>query len=279
MMARRNLLREKLTAGEPTFGTRLHNQWPTITELVGLSQQFDYVEILAEYAPYDAFSLENVGRAIHLFDHMTGLVKLPQELRAHTAVRAISGGIQNVLFTDVRSAEDVRECIKMVKAESPETGGLRGVGQGRDVGIVLDVGSPEYVRSTADTVCAFMIEKKGAVEDLEAILDVPGVDMVQFGPADYLMGMGLAGQRDHPALKEAREYMISAALRKGVAPRAEIQGPDEAEYYLNLGVRHFCMGTDTRVLFNWYREQGTRLREVVGVQRVVGAGASSYAGA
>ena len=43
-----------------------------------------------------------------------------------------------------------------------------------------------------------MIEKRQCVEDLEAILAVPGIDMVQFGPADYAMSIGLAGQWAHP---------------------------------------------------------------------------------
>ena len=255
-------LRELLNAGQPSLGTRLHSAWPTITELVGQSGCFDYVEILAEYAPYELFALENLGRAINLFDHMTGMIKVPQENRAHVAVRALSSGIPNVLFADVRTVADVRECVRAVRAETPELGGLRGVGQGRDVGIVLDVGSAAYVQSTAESVVALMIEKKQAIEDLEALLAVPGVDMVQFGPADYAMSIGVAGQRDHPAVREAERYLIETALRLGITPRAEIHDPGEAEPYLAMGVRHFCMGTDVRTLFFWYRDRGAQLRAI-----------------
>ena len=48
---RRNRLREKLAAGEPTLGTHLLSCWPTLVELIGASGQFDYVEFTAEYAP------------------------------------------------------------------------------------------------------------------------------------------------------------------------------------------------------------------------------------
>ncbi|HWE63248.1 MAG TPA: aldolase/citrate lyase family protein [Chloroflexota bacterium] len=259
---RRNQLRELLNTGRPSLGTRLHSAWPTITELVGQSGCFDYVEILAEYAPYELFSLENLGRAINLFDQMTGMIKVPQENRAHVAVRALNSGIANVLFADVRTVADVRECVRAVRAETPELGGLRGVGQGRDVGIVLEVGSAAYAQSTAESVVALMIEKKQAIEDLEALLSVPGVDMVQFGPADYAMSIGVVGQRGHPAVREAERYMIETALRKGITPRAEIHDPSEAEPYLALGVRHFCMGTDVRTLFFWYRDRGARMREI-----------------
>ena len=52
-------------------------------------------------------------------------------------------------------------------------------------------------------VIAVMIEKASAVENLEAVLSVKGLDMVQFGPADYSMSIGLPGQFKHPKVKEA----------------------------------------------------------------------------
>ena len=260
---RKNRLRELLRSGEPSLGTRLETQWPAIVELVGYSGVFDYVEILAEYAPYDLFSLDNVGRAIDLFDHMTGMIKIQQESRQHLAVRAISSGIQNVLFADVRSVAEAEQCIRAVRAETPQTGGLAGSRHGRDVGIIQERGSPAWVQSLEDVVVALMIEKKGAVENLAAILSLRGVDMVQFGPSDYAMSIGKVGQRTDPEVMEARTYTIETALKMGVAPRAEINSPEDAEYYLNLGVKHFSMGIDVRTLLEWYQESGARMRDIL----------------
>ena len=67
---RRNRLRELLNADQPSLGTHIHSSWPTIIELVGHSGMFDYVEFVGEYAPYDLYALENIGRAVDLFDHM-----------------------------------------------------------------------------------------------------------------------------------------------------------------------------------------------------------------
>ena len=73
---RPNRLRQILRAGAPSLGTHLAISWPSIVELVGHSQMFDYVEFVAEYAPYDLHVLENLGRAIELFPHMTGMTKI-----------------------------------------------------------------------------------------------------------------------------------------------------------------------------------------------------------
>ncbi|NKB71728.1 MAG: 2,4-dihydroxyhept-2-ene-1,7-dioic acid aldolase [Candidatus Latescibacteria bacterium] len=268
---RRNRLRELLDANEPSMGTHIHNSWPSIVELVGHTGMFDYVEFVGEYAPYDLFSLENLGRSVDLFDHMSAMMKIEQQPRTYLTVRCIGSGIQNVLFADPRTVEDVEECVRSVRAESPDTGGLHGVGMRRDVGFVLEGGTPAFVQALEDAVVALMIEKDSAVKNLEALLSVPGVDMVQFGPSDYSMSLGLIGQAGHPKVKEAEEYVIKTALEMGIAPRAEINSPDQAQRYLDLGVIHFCMGTDMSILFNWFKEEGAGLRKVFGEKLGKGA--------
>jgi 4-hydroxy-2-oxoheptanedioate aldolase len=261
---RRNRLRELLKADKPTLGTHLLCSWPTIVELVGQTGMFDYVEFLAEYAPYDLYALENLGRAVALFDHMSSMMKIEQEPRTYLTIRAIGSGIQNVLFADPRTVEDVQACVRAVRAESPRSGGLHGVGMRRDVGVVAEPGTPAFVQALDEAVVALMIEKAAAVENLEALLSVPGVDMVQFGPADYAMSIGLAGQWDHPKVKDAEHYVIEMALKKGIAPRAEIARPEEAKKYLDMGVKHFCIGWDVSILFQWFKENGKAMRQLVG---------------
>jgi len=109
-----------------------------------------------------------------------------------------------------------------------------------------------------------MIEKKEAVEDLAAILEVPGVDMVQFGPGDHSHSVGLAGQLTHPAVLEAERFTIETALRTGIAPRAEPIDSRGAKRFLEMGVKHFGIGTDTTTLYDWSREHGGRRRAMLG---------------
>ena len=49
----------------------------------------------------------------------------------------------------------------------------------------------------------------------------------------------------------------------GIAPRAEISRPSEAKAYLDLGVRHFCMGWDVSILFDWFKAEGGALRDLL----------------
>jgi 4-hydroxy-2-oxoheptanedioate aldolase len=261
---RHNRLRELLNAGQPTLATHIHSSWPSLIELVGHSGMFDYVEFVAEYAPYDLYALENLGRAVDLFPHMSAMMKIEQEPRTYLTVRAIGSGIQNVLFADPRTVADVEECVRAVRAETPQARGRHGVGMRRDVGFLLEAGQPAFAAALDDAVVALMIEKAPAVENLEALLSVTGVDMVQFGPADYSMSIGLTGQFTHPRVLEAERHVIQTALKMGIAPRAEISRPEEAKRYLDMGVKHFCIGTDVCILFDWFKGTGGDMNKLLG---------------
>ena len=260
---RRNRLRELLDRGSPSLGTHVLSSWPTITELVGQSRQWDYVEFVAEYAPWTMHDLDNLGRAIELFPDFSGMIKVEQDTRGHLAMRAIGSGIQNVLFADVRTAADARQCVRSVRPEHPEHGGRHGVGMRRDVRTLAHAGSPEWIRALGESVVVLMIEKKEAVENLDAILSVEGIDMVQFGPADYAMSMGWSRATAGEEIREAERCVIEAALRRGIQPRAEIGAAPDAQYYLELGVRHFCVGHDVGILHNWWTQEGGRMRSLL----------------
>ncbi len=260
---RKNRLRELLNADKPSLGTHVHSPWPSVMELVGISGAFDYVEYVAEYAPYDLHTFENLARAVELYDPMSSMIKVEQEPRGYLAGRAIGAGIQNVLFADVRTVEDAHECVGSVRAESPDSGGMHGASMRRNVQFGGDAGSPEFIQAMDDVVIALMIEKAPAVENLEALLSVKGVDMVQFGPADYSMSIGLPRQFGHEKVKAAEKHVIETALKMGVAPRAEIGHPDQAQAYLALGVRHFCMGTDVSILLSWFKTEGEAMAKIL----------------
>src|SRR4030095_7877164 len=176
MTRHKTRLRELLREGKPSLGTHLLSTWPTVTELVGQVGSWDYIEIVAESAPWTMHDPDTLGRAIELSPDFTGMIKIEQDTRGHLAMRAIGSGIQNLLFADVRTPEEALQCVRGTRAEHPEHRGLHGVGMRRDVRTVLEGGSAAFVTALADAVVVLMIEKKEAVENLEAILDVPGVD-------------------------------------------------------------------------------------------------------
>jgi 4-hydroxy-2-oxoheptanedioate aldolase len=109
-----------------------------------------------------------------------------------------------------------------------------------------------------------MIERKSSVDVLEEILAVKGVDMVQFGPADYSMSLDMPGQWDHPEVIKAGKIIIETAIKMGVRPRIEIFNFEDAKPYMDMGVKDFCIGWDVYTVYRYCQEQGEGLAKLLG---------------
>ncbi len=119
------------------------------------------------------------------------------------------------------------------------------------------------LRPLDDTVVALMIEKKSAVDQLDEILSLGGIDMIQWGPADYSLSIGRPGEWRQPDIEAVERQVIESGLKMGIPPRAEIESVDQAKYYLDMGVRHFTLGTDVKILFDWLKGNGEDLRKAL----------------
>jgi 2-keto-3-deoxy-L-rhamnonate aldolase RhmA len=77
------------------------------------------------------------------------------------------------------------------------------------------------------------------------------------------MSLGMPGQRQHPDVLQAGQRVFETALRMGVPPRAEILTADEAKRYLDMGVRHFSISYDLRILHSFWQENGEQVRRAL----------------
>lgn len=259
-----NRLRELLRQHRPSVATRISSRWGLITELAAYGQCYDYIEYLAEYAPLQTEDLENLARACELHG-MGSIVKVDFQNRFWAAQKALAAGIQGVLFTDCKTPSEVEECIYMTMPDAPEYGGRFGYPSYRWIGYHPNRPQMDYAKMAAESVRIFMIEKKEAVDRIEEICRIPGVDMIQFGPSDYSMSCGRnAADPDWiRCRREAERHCIRVALEHGVEPRCEIESVQEAPYYMDLGVRHFCLGDQVKILRNWWAENGSQLRSMI----------------
>ena len=257
-----NKIRELLRNGSPTIATRIVSTWPTITEAIGSTGNFDYIEFVAEYAPFSQVDLENICRAAELHG-MGTMIKVDLQNRVYVAQKAMASGFQAVLLVDHKTPAEVKESLFHLKPDTPEDGGRFGYPNRRWIGYQPNLPQMEYARMVRDTVIALMIEKKEALDNIDEICSIPGVDMVQFGPSDYSMSVGRNAADYKSEYKEAERGMIASALSHGVAPRCEINAPEDARYYMDLGVNHFCLGDELRNNMTYWRTMGGGLREIV----------------
>ncbi len=261
---KKNRLRELLNEGKPTLAIHMINTSPQIVEMIGHSGVIDCIEFVGEYASWGLNDLENFARAVELFPRMSSMMKVDPEPRVFITTRALDAGIQNVLFADCQTAEEVKECVRAVRTTIPQDGGYHTCTARRSVGYGLEAGSAEWAEAQREVVIAIMIENAPAMENLEEILSVEGIDMVNFGPCDYALSIGKPGGRHSPEVKRKERDMIELALKKGVHPRVDaVSSLEEAKEFIEMGVRHFCTGTDLRIIYDWCKQNGEEMRKLL----------------
>ena len=258
-----NSLRAKIDAGQPTIGTHILFTDPDIPEIIGDTGLFDYAEFAAEYSVLDMNNLYHFARAAQC-GNLPLMIKPDQEGQGFWTQAALGAGFKAVLFTDVRTAEDVDECHAIIAPDTPEGGGRMGVKLRRPALTSYD--TEAYLKDLQSVVFAIMIEKNVTVANLDTVLDRAqdrGVHMTQWGPADFGFSRGQPGLMATEEIRPFEELVIKKSLEFGIRPRIEIGAVEQAKRYVDLGVKDFCIGWDRFIL----RSQFVSLGE--GMQRVI----------
>ncbi|MEM7024958.1 MAG: hypothetical protein AAF637_20610, partial [Pseudomonadota bacterium] len=150
-----NTLREKLDAGSPTIGTHFLSSDPDMPEIIGDTGMFDYGEFSAEYSTFDMQLLYHLARSGQCAD-LPLMIKLDQEGQGFWAQAALGAGFKAALFTDIRTADDVADCHRVIRADTPDIGGLMGVKIRRPIMSGYDPAG--YLADLAGIVFVIMIE-------------------------------------------------------------------------------------------------------------------------
>lgn len=261
MAMKYNKLRKILNEGKCSVSTRMWSTYPFFTELLGQSGHFDYMEYVAEYSPFTQLELQNICRAAEL-NEMGTMIKVDFQNRGYVAQKAVGAGFQAIMFADHRTPDEVRETVRMMKSETPASGGLFGYPNARYIGGQSHLSQLDHAKRLDEVVLCFMIEKAEAMDHIDEICSIPGVDMVQFGPSDFCMSKGFNRDAYFDEFKAAERKMIETALKHGVQPRCEIPNAEAAQYYIDLGVRHFSVGDQVNVLKGFWNTQGSKMREI-----------------
>lgn len=213
---------------------------PKLVELVGLIGGFDAVWLDQEHVGLTLPQVEDAcraGRAVGL-DVFVRLAATD-----YTAVmRPLEAGACGVMAAMVRRAGEVRDLVRWGKFH-PQGG--RGVnGGGADAGYGL-MAMGEYLRRANErTVLGVQIEHIDAVEQVEEIAAVAGVDFLFIGPADLSQSMGIPGEWEHPRLWGAIERVARASAAAGRVWGVLPFGPAAARRFVGLGCGMLSVGVD-----------------------------------
>ena len=231
------VFRERLHAREPMIGTFMKTPGAHNTEILG-GLGYDFVVLDAEHAPWDRGTLDTGLLAARAFG-TAGIVRIGRP-DPTSILSALDDGAIGVMVPHVDSAQKARDIVSW----SHYKGGSRGLGIGRG-GEYGSRGADHIPFADKTTTVIAMIEDRQAIDVIDEIAAVPGVDCLFLGRGDLGVSLGNA-TGPAPTLKEAVE-IVGAAARKHDKPLAAVvpaMSSDEARWLMDLGVTTMMVLSD-----------------------------------
>jgi 2-keto-3-deoxy-L-rhamnonate aldolase RhmA len=251
-----NRIRAKLADGATVVGTMLVEvRQPSVMTLLA-NAGFDFVLIDNEHGPFSVESIADLSRAAR--DRgVTPIVRIPELTYAHVT-QALDGGAQGIMLPRVTERSQVEACVGFMKYPPA---GRRGAVLGRGhtefkAGALADT----LADSNRETFLVVQIETAQAVERLDEILSVPGVDAALVGPTDLSLSLGVPGQMDNPVLTGAIERTMAAAARHKVVPAIHTNDVAMTADWARKGMRLVSISSEAGLLMAGARAAVTQIR-------------------
>ena len=208
----KSALKERLLSGEVVHGVLSPNIEPDLVETLGLLG-FDLYILDTEHGTAGPPEAAAVVRACE----GAGLAPLvrPRGPDAKLILQYLDAGMTGIMLPGVRTADDVKRLVEAVKYAPA---GLRGIAPVRANEFLLGAEKQEawIARSNRETLVLPQIETKEALERVEELASVPGVDGFIVGPRDLALALGFPDGPDHPEIEAAIDRIAAVAKRHGL---------------------------------------------------------------
>jgi 4-hydroxy-2-oxoheptanedioate aldolase len=237
MSIRPNATKRRLLAGGLAVGTIVPGNDPALVEISALAG-FDHVIIDGEHGSVSVRDVEDLVRAAEAVG-ITPLARVPSNTPVDI-LRFLDAGVMGVMVPQVRTADDARRAVAAARYH-PE--GQRGLAGSRAARYGLAGSLADYVAAANREVMVMaLLEDRAAVENIDAILAVPGIDVFFIGPADLAQSYGYPGRADQPEVQAAIDTIIRRAVGAGKVVGTNAPTGAAATALYERGVRYLCTG-------------------------------------
>lgn len=240
------------------MGTCIYSFSPALVEVAGFCG-LDFCRIDNEHAWRQDETFEHMMRAAAVSE----IVALPRVDRNPFLIRkALEAGAGGIIIPHILNGEEVDEVVRAAKFPPA---GDRGFGSLCFSGRWGTSPGVEWIEwSNEETLIGVMIEDYRAVENIDEIMSVDGLDFVLFGPADYSVSLGVPVQTAHPKVLEGLKKTIKAAERHGKYVMKGVGHPwaENAKRFVEMGCRLIEIGHDVTILTSMWRKLGEEIRDI-----------------
>lgn len=244
---RQNRTKRLIAEGRVVFGGWCTLRDPAIVEIIGHAG-FDFCIIDMEHGPIDGVMVEHMCRAADAVG-VTSIIRMPDS-DPKRILLALEAGAQGILVPHVKSGTEARAVARCMRYPPAGDRGMTRASRAAHYSLMdFDTHMQE---SNHELLLIALIEDREAVDDIEAIVTTPGVDVVFIGPADLSGSYGHPSEPNHPATVSAVERIMEVSRRAGGArfglPTGHAMYPKSAGELVGLGAVFITNALDSVVL-------------------------------
>jgi 4-hydroxy-2-oxoheptanedioate aldolase len=236
-----NNFKRALQAGKPQIGlwSSLSSNY-TVEVIAGAG--FDWILLDSEHSPADIENLlTQLQAAAPYATHP--VVRIPWNDMV-TVKRVLDIGAQSLLIPYVSSKEEARDAVSFTRYPPAGVRGVAGTTRATRFGRI-----PEYAKRAHEEICVLVqVETQSALDSIEAICGIDGVDGVFIGPADLHASLGHPGETANPKVKPLIDDAIRRIRKAGKAPGILTPNEADARHWLDCGALFVAVGADVGIL-------------------------------
>ena len=253
-----NLAKKKIKNGELCLGVGLRQSRTVDIGKIMKTSGYDWLFIDMEHNSMGVETASEISIAAQDAG-ITPIVRVP-DFTHHHATRVLDCGAQGVVFPHVDDAETVKKlvsnCLYPPKGHRSMTGTLPQLNFEKysisDVSEIIN----------EDVIIVVMLESPKAIDNVNEIASIEGIDVLLVGTNDLCMEMGIPGQYDHKDIKFSFEKVIQACNTNNITPgMGGVYTEDLMNEYIKMGMRFVLSGSDLSFMMSAAKNRSDNLKK------------------
>ncbi|HHX44235.1 MAG TPA: aldolase [Chloroflexi bacterium] len=252
---RENALKRKLQSGEFVIGPFMNCSYGAFIEIVGMAG-FDYAIIDMEHGPLEVETAEDLCRAAQGVG-LSPIVRVRKN-DAPQIQRALDIGSAGVQVPQIETGEGAEAVVRAAKYAPL---GMRGLSFYTRAGDYTMYGVEGYTdRLNDEQLVIIHVEGVTGLQNLDAIIAVPHIDVVFLGPYDLSQSFGIPGQVNDPRVIKGMEEATAKIRAAGKAAGTYAGDAATAKRWIDAGVQYISLGVDVGIFANACRDLVAQVR-------------------
>ncbi len=258
MNMRKSKVLEKMRRGETAICIKLNLTCPRGIEIAAMAG-YDCIWIDMEHCPTTYQTVEEAVRAAKIYD--VDILTRVARGSYNDLIRPLEADSAGIMVPHLMSLKEAKEIVYYTKFHPI---GRRPLDGGSADGKYCQVDTLDYMKqANEERFVIVQIEDPEPLAELDEICQLPGIDMIFFGPADFSQGLGTPCQWDNVKIAETRELIAKTAKKYGKFA-GTVGGPDNIAELSAMGYDFVNIGSDVIYLANNYKENLKKAKENLG---------------